>query len=213
VILAKYRPAGPRPAPASAPAWRWADYLFQVPARVQPAVFWARVLAFLCLAVWGWRLAGLSVAEGEMNGSFAHAILIPFHEAGHVIFRPFGEFLMYLGGTLGQLLMPAVLIVALLRQNGDAFGASLGLWLLGVSLLDIAPYMYDALHPRLMLLTGGIGVEGGHDWIFVFVALGWVGKAQTIARATWALGVAVLALANAWGAYMLYCQRQYLAED
>ena len=189
-----------------------AERLLPVPAAVTPAAFWGRVAAYVFLLAWGWRLAGLGVAYGEINGSFAHLILLPFHEAGHVVFRPFGEFLAYLGGTLGQLLLPCVLTAALLRQNHDAFGASLGCWLLGVSLLDVAPYMYDALHPQLMLLSGAVGAEGGHDWIYLFTATGQMRNAQRIGRAAWALGVLVLALGNAWGACALYRQRLRLAQ-
>ena len=32
----------------------------------------------------------------------------------------------------------------MLRKNRDPFGAAIALWLFGVSMLDVAPYMYDA---------------------------------------------------------------------
>ena len=41
----------------------------------------------------------------------------------------------------------------LLIKNRDPFGLH-RLWLIGVSFLDIAPYAYDALEPKLMLLGG-----------------------------------------------------------
>jgi len=97
-----------------------------------------------------------------------------------VVFRLFGQWIMVLGGTLGQLIMPAILGGALLFKNRDPFGASIGLWFFGVSLLDIAPYMYDALDPQLMLLSGTTGEEGGHDWIYLFTSVGLLGKAQII---------------------------------
>jgi hypothetical protein len=31
-------------------------------------------------------------------------INLPFHEAGHILFSPFGDFLMTLGGSLTQVL-------------------------------------------------------------------------------------------------------------
>ena len=56
--------------------------------------------------------------------------------------------------------MPAIMAGALLIKNRDPFGAAVGLWLFGVSMLDIAPYIYDALHPQLVLLGGHTGDEG-----------------------------------------------------
>ena len=189
-----------------------AGCLFSVPGQVEPLAFWGRMTCFVLLLVWGWRLVALDVATGEINGSFIHNILLPFHEAGHLIFRPFGEFATYLGGTLGQLLMPVVLMVALVRQNGDSFGASLGFWLLGASLLDVAPYMYDALHPQLVLLSGATGSEGGHDWIYLFSAFGLLRQSQHIGMATKTIAVMAILLANCWGAWLLYLQHDKLGE-
>lgn len=147
-----------------------------------------RAILLLGFSLWGVALIGHDVATGEMARSFIHLPLLVFHEAGHVIFMPFGKWLSVLGGTLGQLLMPAILGIGLWRTQRDGFGAAIGLWLLGVSLLDIAPYMFDALDPQLMLLSGTTGEEGGHDWIHLFSSMGLLGKAQAIGRATHRLG-------------------------
>ena len=66
--------------------------------------------------------------------------------------------------------------VAVLVRNRDPFGAAIGLWFVGVSLLDVAPYMYDARDPQLMLLTGTTGENGPHDWIYLFSSLGWLAR-------------------------------------
>ena len=123
-----------------------------------------------------------------MGTSFLHGPLLVFHEAGHVLFRLFGEWMMFLGGTLGQLLMPAIIVVAFLWKNRDPFGAAVGLWLLGASLLDVAPYMFDALDPQLMLLSGNTGEAGGHDWIYLFNSLGLLPRAPLISALTQKLG-------------------------
>jgi len=39
---------------------------------------------------------------------FMHLVNLPFHEAGHIIFKAFGRFIIFLGGCLGQLLMPSL---------------------------------------------------------------------------------------------------------
>ena len=177
--------------------------LLQVPDEVDPLAFWLRVAALSAFAAWGVVLARLDLTEGEINESFLHGPLLVFHEAGHVIFRPFGEWMTVAGGTLGQLLMPLVLAIALLWKNRDPFGASLGLWLLGVSLLDVAPYVYDAYDPKLMLLTGTTGETGPHDWMWLLADHGLRQHAQGIGRAVHAVGGAVVALALGWGAWVL----------
>jgi hypothetical protein len=112
-----------------------------------------------------------------------------------------------LGGTLGQLIMPGILAGALLIKNRDPFGASIGLWLLGVSFLDVAPYVYDALDPQLMLLSGTTGEEGGHDWIYLLNATGLLKRAHGLGWFVHKLGAAIIVLAMAWGIAILW--RQY----
>jgi hypothetical protein len=130
-----------------------------------------------------------------------------------VLFRLFGEWMMFLGGTLGQLLMPAVIVVAFLWKNRDPFGAAMGLWLLGVSLLDVAPYMHDALDPQLMLLSGRSGEDGGHDWIYLFESMGLLQRAPLIGALTHKLGALVILLALAWAAWVLALQRRRIAGE
>jgi hypothetical protein len=118
--------------------------------------------------------------------------------------------MMVLGGSLGQLILPGVLAGALLLRNRDPYGASIGLWLVGVSLLDLAPYMYDALQPQLMLLSGMTGEEGGHDWIFLFSSFGLLPKAQFIGALTHKLGAMTVVTALAWGVWVLRLQHAQL---
>ena len=46
---------------------------------------------------------------------------------------------MFLGGTLGQLLMPRLLAGALLRKNRDPFGAAIGIWFFGCRCSTLRP--------------------------------------------------------------------------
>jgi len=219
VILAKVGKAPGREAAATAAleedgdAASWTALLWHVPHRVDNTRFWFRAALWLAFAAWGGVLIAQDFRSGEIGSSFLHRPLLIFHEAGHLIFMPFGEWMAIAGGTLGQLIMPTVMAGALLWKNRDPFGASFGLWLLGVSLLDVAPYMYDALQPRLMLLSGRTGEEGGHDWIYLFSSLGWLGKAQAIGALTHKLGALVVLLASAWGAALLWRQHGRRAGD
>jgi hypothetical protein len=184
-----------------------AGVLLHVPDRVDPWRWWLRAALLATLAWWGFALIGMDHRTGEIGQSFLHGPLLVFHEAGHLIFRLFGEWVGVFGGTLMQLLMPALIVAAFLWKNRDPFGAAVGLWLLGVSLLDVAPYMHDALHPQLVLLNGGVGEEGGHDWIHLFESLGLRPRAPLIAALTHKLGALLLCTALGWAAWLLRLQR------
>lgn len=102
--------------------------------------------------------------------------------------------------------------LSVLIKNRDPFGAGVGLWFFGVSLLDVAPYMVDALQPQLMLLSGSTGEAGGHDWIYLFNSLGWLGQSQRLGGLTHKLGALVLLLLSlAWAAWLLRQQYPRLA--
>lgn len=182
------------------------SFLLNTPARIDPITFWPRVTFLVGFAIWGLVLIAQDYRTGEMGASFIHRPLLIFHEAGHVVFRLLGHWMMVLGGTLGQLIMPAILSIAFLIKNRDPFGAAVGLWFVGVSLLDVAPYMYDALHPQLMLLSGMTGEEGGHDWIYLFSSLGLVQRSQLIGGLIHKIGASTVMLAVGWGAWVLRLQ-------
>ena len=181
----------------------WRERLLEVPAQVTPFGFWGRVALLVGFALWAAVLISLNYRNAEINESFLHRPLLIFHEAGHVIFMPLGHWMTIFGGTLGQLLMPAIMGGALLRTNRDPFGAAIGLWLLGVSLLDVAPYIYDALVPQMMLLSGRTGEAGGHDWIFLLRSMGLLPQAQWLGALVHKLGAAVILLALGWAAWVL----------
>jgi hypothetical protein len=190
-----------------------AELLLHVPERVDTWRWCGRLGLLAAFAVWGFVLIGQDHRTGEIGASFLHRPLLVFHEAGHVLFRFAGEWMGVLGGTLGQLIMPLVLGGALLWQRRDPFGAAIGLWLFGVSLLDVAPYMYDAWEPRLMLLSGHTGEEGFHDWIYLFRSMGLHSKARMIGGLVHTLGALVVLLSLAWAGAVLWRQKGLLAGD
>ena len=82
------------------------------------------------------------------------------HESGHFFFRFFGRFMMFLGGTLMQIITPGILIFYFF-VNDYRFGTQVSLFWLGHNLINISVYAADARARRLPLL-GGNAVE--HDW-------------------------------------------------
>lgn len=143
-----------------------------------------------------------------MAESFMHRINLVFHEAGHVLFRPFGWFMTILGGTLGQLLMPAgVMLAFLIKRN--TFGATVCLWWLGQSFMDCAPYIDDALDQKLMLLLAGhMGADapGNHDWNNMLGELNMLERHREFANLADTTGVVLMLLAFAWGGILLWHQ-------
>lgn len=193
---------------------RWKEILFPEVGRVDPVVFYGRCALYVIFVIWGLYFISLDLRTNEIGSSFMHRVNLVFHEAGHVIFMPFGHFMMVLGGTLGQLLMPAIAGGVLLWKNRDAFGASLALWWLGQSLMDCAPYINDARDLQLMLLGGGTGQDrpGMHDWENILLDLGMIQHERKIALAADRIGELLLLLGLAWGASVLWMQYAALRE-
>ncbi len=186
---------------------RLKDLLLAVSPEENPRVVAGRALVYLVLLVWGFRLMTSSIASNYVGESFMHLVNLPFHEAGHVIFAPFGRFIHVLGGTLGQWLVPFVVLCAFVAK-GNPFGASVGLWWLGESFLDIAPYMDDARAGQLILLGGVTGseVEDYHDWEVILTKLGWLQYDHLIARLSFGIGVVLMLLSLTWGGFLLWKQ-------
>ena len=61
---------------------------------VNPFYFAGRVLVFLLLVSVGLAIHHHPLETNYTGESFLHLINLPFHEAGHLIFMPFGRFMM-----------------------------------------------------------------------------------------------------------------------
>jgi hypothetical protein len=171
-----------------------------------------RALVSLGLLAWTWSLARASIESNAVGASFLHLINLPFHEAGHVIFMFFGRFLMTLGGSLMQLLVPAALTLVFLTRHRDPFGAAVTFWWFGENLLDLAPYINDARALELVLLGGRTGKEvEGHDWERILWDLGLLAHDHTIARLAHFIGGVIMLLACAWAATLVI--RQWRSRD
>ncbi len=197
-------PAGP----GSKGPCGWFGSLVAVRQGEQAVIIALKAIFLLGLAVWGWRLASRPIVSNAVGESFLHLINLPFHEAGHIIFSPLGRFMQILGGTLGQLLIPAICSATFIYQQ-QPYSASIGLWWLGESFMDIAPYIDDARAGQLMLLGGVTGseVEDYHDWEGILSRLGMMQYDHALARFSFSLGVVIMLSAVCWGGYILW--REY----
>lgn len=117
--------------------------------------------------------------------SWLDYINLAFHEAGHLFLGFFGRFIMMLGGTLFQLLMPAVCAVHLWRR-GSRLGWQLCVFWLGESLLNISIYAGDAIAQALPLVGGG-----EHDWTYLLTETGLIAHTPAVSKVIFLAGSAV----------------------
>ena len=113
------------------------------------------------------------------------------HEAGHLLFSPLGEFMMVAGGSLFQVIMPA-LFVGYFWYNGKHYSAALVLFWVGQSILNVSVYAGDSLALQLPLLGGQDSV---HDWNYLLSSLNLLPATAKVAGAIRLLGTIVIALA------------------
>lgn len=148
------------------------------------ATYW-RVARLPILALLAWFTA--SHVWFGASWVFIDYVNLALHEAGHLLFRPFGDTAHFLGGTLGQLLFPVAFTVYFARWRKDAFAAVATTWWFGENFMGIARYMADAPAQALPLVGGGI-----HDWNYLFVKWEMLDKAYLVARYTRWAGIAIM---------------------
>jgi hypothetical protein len=163
------------------------------PLRLTPAALGrlAGLVALLALtvAILG---RGLTPAAGGGVLGFVQLIDLVFHEAGHVIFAVLGRFAGMLGGSLNQVLIPAICTAYFLRARQPAAAAVTLFWT-GENLTGVAIYVADGRDMALPLLAEGLT----HDWNWILSELSLREHAPALGRAVFALGLLVLAAALA----------------
>lgn len=200
-----------RPAPDAS---LWKEWLFPEIMESNPLYTGARALTWCVLAYLSLRFMSAVLNGAYIGESFLHLINLPFHEAGHVFFRPFGRFMTSLGGSLGQLLIPLICLTVLLKTR-DAFGSAVCLWWFGQNFVDLAPYINDARSLSLPLLGGNVGREapyGFHDWEFILKESGLLAYDHALAKAAFVMGGLVMVLALIWGGIEIWRQYRELRE-
>jgi hypothetical protein len=116
----------------------FSSVIMYVPDTTNTVHLCGRCAVLLVIFLWGWKFILSSPGSNAAGNSFMHLIDLLFHEAGHMFFRPFGNLVASLGGSLGQLLMPCVCLIVLLLKTRDPFGASVALWWFGQNFIDLA---------------------------------------------------------------------------
>ena len=152
---------------------------------------------FTCLV----GLYGLVCALNPQTFRFLDWVDLVFHEAGHVVFGLFGDFIGILGGSLMQVLIPVIVtgyfILYLQRWSG-----MVTLFWVGQSLFNVSVYVKDARAQALPLLGGDDTI---HDWNWILGRLHLLRWDHVIGNAVYLLGLVVI-LASVMGG--IYCSRE-----
>ena len=109
----------------------------------------------------GLLLFAIVVSSFDFVPLLDHANLA-FHEAGHLLFRVFGETASLYGGTLMQFVFPTATAIRFLHRGQPLQAAACGAWFCE-NLRYMARYMADARAQELPLVGGG-----EHDWFNIF---------------------------------------------
>lgn len=139
----------------------------------------------------------LWIALDPMQGSFLDLVDLPIHETGHLLFRILGEFMGIAGGSLFQVIVPAV-FVGYFWWNEKYYSAAIVLFWVGQSILNVYVYAADAVVMQLVLTSGFTGSEGSfHDWNYMLDRLGLLGSTKIVAGLIRTVGTLTIVAASA----------------
>lgn len=143
----------------------------------------------------------LWIAYDPMQGSFLDNVDLPIHETGHLLFRPFGEFMMVAGGSLLQVIFPIVFVGYFIWQRSFYSAAIVALWV-GQSILNVWVYASDAVVMQLVLTSGFTGSEGSfHDWNYMLTHFGLLDSVKGVAKVIRFTGTVTIVAAGAMAIY------------
>ncbi|HTB62644.1 MAG TPA: thioredoxin family protein [Opitutales bacterium] len=131
-------------------------------------------------------VAGLAIycvnyAATPDQNHFLDGLDLLLHEAGHEIFRPLGEVIYFLGGSMMQCLMPFAFLVQFCRQRDFYAAAVMGFWV-SINIFSVSVYAGDAIQMKLPLL-GGDSVTHDWNWIMIhFNALQYTDQVAAVIR-------------------------------
>jgi hypothetical protein len=185
------------------------QWLTEAPEQVDAIAFWARAICAVLFAIWTMYFIGNGISWEVLGGSFMHGVNLIFHEFGHLFFRPFGEFMTILGGSLFQVIWPWTFLFAFLFKYRDTFAGSLMLWWSGQNFVDLSPYIADAYYRGLPLVGGG---EESHDWGNLLTMTGTLESYMSFARASFFIGSTMMIAAMFWAALVLRQQWRVLKQ-
>jgi|SRR6267378_954343 len=172
-----------------------------------PTIAWQPLARWQYLAWMAFYVLLLLFLAAHFSGlTLLDNVHLVTHEAGHLLFSWLGQTLELWGGTIFQLLVPALLVVAFVvrRELPGVVFCSIAFF---HSLTGVATYMSDALRRELPLVTVGAPAdEAQHDWVRIFGSLGVLPHAIQIGNTIRLIAWAGLVLTLVWFSLRYYRQ-------
>lgn len=145
--------------------------------------------------------------------SWFHGLTLGVHEAGHLLFRPLGEYLCIAGGTITQWLVPVICGAMLYWKQRDVFGLAFCLGWLSDALFDSATYVSDArgqLNLPLVSFEGqALSTDvGGGDWTHLLEPIGLLKHDTKLAFLFKAIGTLLALAALALGGWLCWTMQR-----
>ena len=123
---------------------------------------------------------------------FLDYVNIPFHEFGHLVFRPLGDSMHFLGGTLSQLVWPFAFTLHFILRK-EYLSSSFCLFWFGENFINISKYVADARSMAFPLVGGDI-----HDWNHLLGKWHMLSYDHYIANIIFSAGVIVMTGSLIW---------------
>ena len=162
------------------------------------------IFAIICSLYFLW-IASDPMMDGL--GNFLNLVDLPIHETGHLVFSPFGQFIMVAGGTIFQIIVPLV-FVGYFWWDDALYSAGIVLFWVGQSILNVYVYAADAIVGKLVLTSGKTLSEGSfHDWNFMLIELGMLQHTDTIAGLIRLVGTLLILIAAGISIYLSFGEK------
>ena len=146
---------------------------------------------------------GIICARDVTISRFLDRVDLIVHEAGHLFFSWFGEFVQVMGGTIGQLLVPLG-IAGYFFFRKEQFSFSIVLFWIGQNLFNISVYVKDAQEMVLPLVSIGGGEDTLHDWNYLLLHTGLLRWDQQIGSFVYGLGLLVMTASVVMAGYWAF---------
>jgi len=145
---------------------------------------------------------GYKAFSNPDNWSFLDGVNLIIHEAGHVLFIPFGQFIYFLGGSFWQVAIPAIFAYSFWRQL-QPYATGFALFWTGQSLLNVSRYVKDARAMNLELISD----DSTHDWNWILGQLHLLPYDHLFGNILWVIALALVV----WG--VIHMGRQIVIES
>ena len=155
-------------------------------------------IAWLCF----YALFLLYAFTNRSGSLFLDFVNLIIHEGGHFFFSWFGNTIMILGGTLGELLVPLLCAIYFFWQREATAFAFCSFWFFE-NFPYIGTYMADARTAALPLVG-----SGDSDWEILFSQWGLLAQDQKIGGIMRTLGWLGMLSTMAWLAWRMYRSRE-----